>query len=487
MSLLPTSPQRRRWIATVTGVLALLAGVLTVGSPTASAAGLTQVTGFGSNPGNLNMYSYLPANLPTNAPLVVALHGCTQSANDYYTNSGWPKYADMYGFAVVFAEQPSTSNPILNCFDWGTPSDDGRGQGEALSIYQMVQYAESNYHVNPSRIYITGLSAGAGMTADMLADYPDVFAGGSVDSGPAAQCSTSGITNTNCTSGTTNNTVQQWGDLIRNSDPGYTGPWPRVAIWQGSSDTTVNPAELTYNMDGWTNVWGISQTPSSTQSLPGGTTESVYNDSFGKPAVETYSISGMGHGLAVNPGSATDQCGSTGTYYLNYICSSYYTAQFWGLTGSSGGSGTLPAPTGVIATGTTGTSASLSWNAVSGAASYDVRRNGTEAGSTTSTSYTDTGLASGTTYSYTVAAVDSSGAVGTPSAAVSATTTGYMPQCFTDDNYNQVAAGRATNNLGEVYADGSRQDMGLYNTYVTHTLEETSPGYYVIADSGCPT
>ena len=170
---------RTRIMTTASGLL--VAGGLLAASQSAQAAGLTQVTNFGSNPGSLNMYSYLPAGLPSNAPLVVALHGCTQSASDYYTNSGWPKYADLYGFALVFAEQPSTTNPILNCFDWGTPSDDSRGQGEALSIYQMVQYAEAHYGVNPKRIYITGLSAGAGMTADMLADYPDVFAGGSID------------------------------------------------------------------------------------------------------------------------------------------------------------------------------------------------------------------------------------------------------------------------------------------------------------------
>jgi poly(hydroxyalkanoate) depolymerase family esterase len=387
----------------------------------AQAASLTQVTGFGSNPGSLNMYDYVPANLPPNAPLVVAMHGCTQSANDYYGHSGWSKYADLWGFALVFAEQPSQSNPIINCFDWGTPSDDSRGQGEALSIYQMVQYMQSHYSIDAHRIFVTGLSAGAGMTSDILADYPDVFAAGSVDSGPPAQCSTSGITNTNCTSGTTSHTPQQWGDLVRNSDPGYSGPWPRVAIWQGSSDTTVNPAALTESRDQWTNVWGIGQTPSTTQSLTGGTTESIYNDGTGKPAVVTFSVSGMAHGLAVNPGSATEQCGSTGTYYLNYICSSYYTALFFGLnvTGPSG-------PTGLTVTGTADTSVSLSWTAVSGAASYNVYRNGTKANASavTGTSYTDTGLASGTTYSYTVAAVDSAGSVGAQSTAVNATTTG---------------------------------------------------------------
>lgn len=152
--------RRRRLLALpIAAAAALIAGLIVTAQPAAAAGTFAQVSSFGSNPGSLNMYSYVPSGLPANAPLVVALHGCTQSATDYYNNSGWSKIADEFGFAVVFAEQPSTSNPIINCFDWGTPSDDSRGDGEAESIYQMVQYAESNYHVNPSRIYITGLSA----------------------------------------------------------------------------------------------------------------------------------------------------------------------------------------------------------------------------------------------------------------------------------------------------------------------------------------
>ena len=83
------------------------------------------------------------------------------------------------------------------------------------------------------------------MTADLLADYPDVFAAGSIDSGPPAQCSTTGILGTSCTTANTNNrSPAQWGDLVRQSDPGYPGPWPRVAIWQGSSDPTVAPVAI---------------------------------------------------------------------------------------------------------------------------------------------------------------------------------------------------------------------------------------------------
>ncbi|AKJ15500.1 esterase [Streptomyces incarnatus] len=478
-----------RRTALAAGLGALAAGLSLVGplTPAAAATGtFQQVTNFGSNPGNLAMYEYAPANLPTGAPLVVALHGCTQSASDYHSHSGWQKFADQWGFAVVYP-QTGTANNSLSCFSWFDSTKDTRGKGEAASVVQMVDTAVAQYGSDRSRIYVTGLSAGGGMTADLLADYPDVFAGGAVDSGLPAQCATTQSAASGCQYSNQNLTPKQWGDKARGSDPGYTGPWPRVAIWQGTSDTTVAPVNGTELRDQWTDVRGIGQTASSTRNLTGGTTESIYDDSAGKPAVALFSVSGMAHGLAVNPGSGADQCGSTGTYYLDHICSSYYTAKFWGLDGSGSGTGSnsLPAPSGVTVTGTTDTSASLSWNAVSGAASYDVYRDGTKVGSATGTSYTDTGLSAGTSYRYTVAAVDSTGAVGASSSAVTATTTGAAPQCYTDNNYNQVAAGRAHQSGGYTYANGSDQTMGLYNLAITHTLKQTSPGYFVVADSGC--
>ncbi|MFJ8158576.1 PHB depolymerase family esterase [Streptomyces sp. NPDC094468] len=479
---------RRTALAAVLGAVVTGLGVVApVTTSAAAAAGtLQQVTNFGSNPGNLAMYAYAPTGLPSGAPLVVALHGCTQSASDYHAHSGWQKFADQWGFAVVYP-QTSSANNSLSCFSWFDSSKDTRGKGEAASVKQMVDTAVAQYGSDRTRVFVTGLSAGGGMTADLLADYPDVFAGGAVDSGLPAQCATTQTAASGCQYSAQNLTPKQWGDKVRNSYPGYTGPWPRVAIWQGSSDTTVAPVNGTELRDQWTDVWGIGQTASSTRTLTGGTTESVYDDSTGKAAVALFSVSGMAHGLAVNPGSGADQCGTTGTYYLNYICSSYHTAKFWGLDGGGGGGGTgsLPAPSGLTVTGTTGTGASLSWNAVSGAASYNVYRGGAKVGSATGTAYTDTGLSAGTAYSYTVAAVDSSGAVGASSAAVTATTTGSAPACYTANNYQQVQAGRAHQSGGYTYANGSGQNMGLYNVAITHTLKETSTGYFVIADSGC--
>lgn len=412
-------PSRRITLA-AGAVAALVLGVTSAvfGASTASAdATLTQVSSFGSNPGALAMYDYVPSSLPANAPLVVALHGCTQSASDYYSHSGWPQYADQWNFALLFPQQSSANNSE-ECFDWYTPSDDSRGDGEAASIMSMLDYMKSHYSIDPSRIYVTGLSAGAGMTADLLADYPDVFAGGSIDSGLPSQCATSLSGASSCQYGSQNLSPGQWAQKVYDSDPGYAGPWPRVAIWQGTSDYTVYPVNATELRDQWTQVWGIGQNASGTATLPGGTTETDYDASDGTVAVALFQISGMGHGLAVNPGSDTGQCGSTGAYFLDYICSSYYTGLFWGLDAGGGGTGGTPPP---------------------------------------STSPPSTPPPS------------------TPS----------QPTCYTANNYAQTVAGRAHQSGGYTYADGSNQNMGLWNVYVTHTLMQTGPDYYVIADGQC--
>ncbi len=319
---------RPRWSLAV--LMAVLAALL-VPLPATAAGGLTQVTGFGSNPGALANYSYLPSNLSAGAPLVVALHGCTQNATDYFGHAGWQKFADLNGFALVLPQQSSANN-ASSCFNWFQPGDTTRGQGEALSIKQMVDYATAQYGVDSHRVFITGLSAGGAMTTAMLASYPDVFAGGAIVAGLPYGCAKDLSSATMCQYMATSKTPAQWGDLVRSAYPGYAGPWPRVAIWNGTADYTVNPANAAESRDQWTNVWGIPQTPTGTTSLPGNTTREVYADGAGNPVVERYVVTGIGHGTPVDPGSGATQCGSTGTYYLQSICSSYYIAQFWGLT-----------------------------------------------------------------------------------------------------------------------------------------------------------
>ncbi|MGA0610513.1 fibronectin type III domain-containing protein [Caldimonas sp. KR1-144] len=155
--------------------------------------------------------------------------------------------------------------------------------------------------------------------------------------------------------------------------------------------------------------------------------------------------------------------------------------------GGGGGGGTpLPAPTGVGTSGATASSMVIAWSAVSGASGYNVYRGGSKVNASLvgATSYTDTGLASATTYSWTVAAVDANGAEGAMSSPATGTTAGVAATCFTASNYAHTTAGRAYQQGGYAYANGSNQNMGLWNTFVTTTLKQTGPNYYVIGT--CP-
>jgi poly(hydroxyalkanoate) depolymerase family esterase len=151
------------------------------------AATPVEVTSFGSNPGNLRMFKYVPDNLPSAAPLVVVLHGCTQNARTYAAESGWLQLADATHAALAMPEQSQANNQNL-CFNWFQPGDITRDQGEALSIKQMVDQMRSDHRIDPKRIYLTGLSAGGAMTSVMLATYPEVFAAGGIVAGLPYRC-----------------------------------------------------------------------------------------------------------------------------------------------------------------------------------------------------------------------------------------------------------------------------------------------------------
>lgn len=159
---------------------------------------------------------------------------------------------------------------------------------------------------------------------------------------------------------------------------------------------------------------------------------------------------------------------------------------------SSGGTpppSTLAAPIGVSASSPTSSSMLIQWSAVTGAASYNVYRNAnkTNALPVTATSYTDSGLAAGTQYSWTVTAVDANSAESPASTAAIGTTTGTPPPtatCYTSSNYAHTIAGRAYVVFGYTYANGSNQFMGLWNVFAINTLKMTGPNYYVIGT--CP-
>ncbi|KOX14501.1 esterase [Saccharothrix sp. NRRL B-16348] len=294
----------------------------------AAAATLQEVTGFGTNPGNLQMFRYVPAGLPAGRPVVVALHGCTQNATGYGPATGWLSLAERWKFTVVLPQQKSQNN-ANSCFNWFEPGDTRRGSGEALSIKQMVDKAKQDNGATSA--YVSGLSAGGAMTAVMLATYPDVFSGGGIVAGLPYQCATSVAGAFGCMNPGTNLSPAQWGDKVRAAFA-HSGPRPKVSIWHGSADTTVRPLNGTELVEQWTNVNGTDQTPDVSDTVAG------YPHRVYGGTVEHYSITGMNHGQPVDPGTGATQCGGTAAYMLDVnVCAAYHLARFWGIDG--GGTG----------------------------------------------------------------------------------------------------------------------------------------------------
>ena len=319
---------RGRLLALGTALAAAVAAV--VFAAPAQAATLTEVTGFGSNPGNLQMFEYIPTGLAANRPLVVLLHGCNATAALIDNESGWTKWADQFQFALVLPQQKRQNNAAL-CFNVSVPGDQERGQGEVLSVKQMTDWAISHHTIDTNRVFVTGLSAGAAMTTNMLGDYPDVYKAGMEMEGWPTMCSSSSAESTQCNAGTKILTPQQWGDKVRAASS-WTGPWPKVAVLHGTADTQVNYQDMTEVVKQWTNVQGIDQTADVNDTV-GGYPHAVYKDASGNSLVETFSITGMNHGWAIDPGTGPLNCGTAGTYFNDVnMCGSYYAAQWLGLT-----------------------------------------------------------------------------------------------------------------------------------------------------------
>jgi poly(hydroxyalkanoate) depolymerase family esterase len=301
---------------------------------------LAPVISFGSNPGALKAYEYIPGGLPANAPLVVVLHGCTQTAAAMQS-AGWEALADQYKFAVLFPEQQTANNPV-RCFNWadenGDPANVVRGQGENASIIAMIDAQIATHSLDTKRVFVTGLSAGGAFTAVMLATWPDRFAAGSIMAGIPYRCATDLSGAYKCGSPGVTKTPDQWGDLVRAGSAGFSGPWPRVQIWHGSMDTTVATKNADELVKQWTNVHGTDATADTTETI-GSATRTAYA-ADGTVVVESYLIGGMGHAVVVGDDPMGMCTAKAGTFFVDKgICSTLRTAAFFGLLGDEGGTG----------------------------------------------------------------------------------------------------------------------------------------------------
>jgi poly(hydroxyalkanoate) depolymerase family esterase len=273
-------------------------------APPAAAASLVEVTNFGDNPGNMRMHIYVPDSRPANPAIVVAMHGCGGSGPGFYSSSEFASLADRYGFIVIYPTATQSAG-FGNCFDTWSDAAKRRGGGsDPVSIVSMVGYAQRQYGGDPNRVYATGSSSGGMMTQHMLAVYPDVFKAGASFMGVPFGCFANAADyppgSSQCTTGQRDLTPQQWGDLVRNAYPGYSGPRPPMQLWHGTNDTLVPYSRLNESIEQWTNVFGLSETPTSTDTPQTNWNRRRYADVSGTVRVEAYSIQSAGHSLPMS-------------------------------------------------------------------------------------------------------------------------------------------------------------------------------------------
>ncbi|HEV8549760.1 MAG TPA: PHB depolymerase family esterase [Polyangiaceae bacterium] len=281
-------------------------GLLT--APDADAAKLTgPVTGWASGvPSYISMYEYVPDKPAENPPILVVAHYCGGNAQGVFGEAqggGIVAAADQYGFIMVF---PQTSN---NCWDVGTTKSlTHDGGGDTQAVAQMVTYALSKHTANPQRVYVVGTSSGAMMTEALLAVYPEMFKAGAEFAGVPAGCWAASYSSSNqwsgpCAGGMVTHTAAEWGTLVHAMDPGYTGPRPRVQLWHGMADPTINYQNHLEAIKEWTNVLGLSEMPASTTMVTLSNhswTRESWQDSCGNTLLDAWAEKDGPHGTDSN-------------------------------------------------------------------------------------------------------------------------------------------------------------------------------------------
>jgi len=289
---------------------------------------LTEVYEFGSNPGALRMFKYVPAQ--PNSALVVVLHGSAQTAASYDLGAGWSTLADRYGFALLLPQQQISNNPN-NGFNWFLPGDIERGRGEALSICHMIETMIVAHRIDRRRVFITGLSAGGAMACVMLATYPELFAAGAVIAGLPFGTATNLNEALESMVHVRARSAREWGDLVRAASQ-HRGPWPRLSVWHGGADAVVKRENADQIVKQWIDVHGLDHEPA-LEDMVDGYPRRVWRNRTGDDVIESYTIAGMAHGAPLATGSGEKHCGVPGAFLLDVgISSSYHIAKFWGLT-----------------------------------------------------------------------------------------------------------------------------------------------------------
>jgi poly(hydroxyalkanoate) depolymerase family esterase len=274
------------------------------GSSSAAAAALPgqSFSGtFRNSSGSLDYIGYVPTSYKagSSVPLVVALHGCTETADGFRQLTRWDQLAEAKGFIVVFPQQSKANNNLL-CWNWFQAPHMQRGSGEPSLIAGITRWVQQNYSIEAHRTYVSGFSAGGAMSSVMAATYPDLFAAAGIESGCeyAATATCAGYKSSD---------PAQAGQQAATAMGPYRRAMP-VILFQGDQDQIVPPANADQIVEQWKTTddladdgaknGSMSTFPKTTfGQVKNGRSYTVksYSDGHKNELIQYWLVRGMGH------------------------------------------------------------------------------------------------------------------------------------------------------------------------------------------------
>ena len=279
----------------------------------ASAAGATNTPkaggewiarSFSNDAGTRSYMLYVPAShvvADAPVPLVVMLHGCTQSPDDFAAGTRMNQLADVHGFLVAYPAQTAKANGS-KCWNWFRTGDQAHGHGEPSLLAGIARQVTADYRIDPQRVFVAGLSAGAAMAVILGETYPQVFAAVGAHSGlpfAAAHDMASAFT------------AMKAGPGQAAAPPEATHASVPTIVFHGDADHTVaasNGRAIVRDAS-----VGAADITVQTGDVPGGRsyTRKVFADAAGRPRAEHWLVHGTGHAWSGGSaqGSYTDPAG----------------------------------------------------------------------------------------------------------------------------------------------------------------------------------
>lgn len=236
----------------------------------------------------MNYRLYVPEQQATGASLLVALHGCRQSAEDFAYGSRFDAYAERYGTIVLYPEQDERLNGH-RCWNWFLPENQGRNGREPRAILDLVERTITEHGVDRSRVFVAGLSAGACVAAILAEQAPDVFAGVAAMAGVALHAAHDVDSAYAAMRG-----ERRGNDVVL--DGRFRGAFrrSRAMFWTGTVDRRVAPQNAWRLTEQFVRLFALDPQPNEEESLPDGR-RMRWHDRTGIARIELREVAGVGH------------------------------------------------------------------------------------------------------------------------------------------------------------------------------------------------